>query len=199
MLLDILRPYILAFITIFIAIDVIENIPLFLTQTERLSHKQKNKTIRESIIFALVLTIIFILCGRYFFRIIGITIADFKIAGGILLLVLSVNLLLPRQTRFYYHRRHADLGIFPLATQLIAGPELLILSLLLLEGFGLPVTLVALILNMALASLALQKSDIIKNFIGENGLKFISQIFEILLAALAVMMMRQGALGIFFK
>lgn len=200
--LEVFRPFILAFIPIFIAIDILGNIPLFLSISEKFSHKQKKRLIRESIAIAFILTIIFVSVGKYVFRIIGITISDFKIAGGILLLSLSINFLLSRQgTKFSYRgsRHMHDIGIFPLATPLIAGPALLTISLIVLENFGIAVALSALILNMLLAWVILDKSEIINKFIGEKGIKSLSKIFEILLATVATMMIRQGIMDIFFK
>ncbi|MBL7197122.1 MAG: NAAT family transporter [Candidatus Omnitrophica bacterium] len=199
MLLDILRPYFLAFIPIFIAIDIIGNIPSFLSLTEKFSHKQKKKITRESILYALVLTIIIVLCAKYLLHIMGITVSDFKIAGGIFLIVISINLLLSKQIRLPLNKKRviADLGIFPLTMPLIAKPALFVMALIILEEFGILIILVALILNMFLSYLALEKSQIIIKLIGERGIRAFSRIFEIILSAIAIMMIRQGITEIF--
>lgn len=199
MLLDILRPYFLAFIPIFIAIDIIGNIPSFLSLTEKFSHKQKKKITRESILYALVLTIIIVLCAKYLLHIMGITVSDFKIAGGIFLIVISINLLLSKQIQLPLNKKHviADLGIFPLTMPLIAKPALFVMALIILEEFGILIILVALILNMFLSYLALEKSQIIIKLIGERGIRAFSRIFEIILSAIAIMMIRQGITEIF--
>lgn len=200
MLIEALRPYIIAFIEIFIAIDIIGNIPHFLSLTEKYSHNQRKKIIRESVLYALLSAIIFILLCKYILKIIGITVADFKVSGGILLFLLAVRLLFAKQIQFFHAKKHTpDLGIFLLATPLIAGPALFIISLIILEVFGTLVMLIALIFNIFLDWFLLEKSEIINKFTGERVIKSLSRIFEILLAALAVFTIRQGIAETFFK
>jgi len=200
MLLEIFRPYLLSFIQIFIAIDIIGNIPVFISLTENFSHKQKTRTIKESILYGLALTVFFILFGKYVMYIIGITLVDFKIAGGLLILALSINMLLSKEFKFTLKRRHlVEPTIFPMATPLMAGPALLTMSLIILEKFGIVITLSVLISNMLIIWIVLEKMETIYKLIGEKGLKSLSRIFEILLAAIAVMMIRSGIQDILLK
>jgi multiple antibiotic resistance protein len=200
MLIELFRPYIIAFISIFIATDILGNIPIFLALTEKFSHKQKQKLINESIVYGLIIIIGFVMLGKYVMSAVGITLPDFKIAGGILLLVLSINLLVNQGFGLFRgERRFSDIGIFPLATPLIAGPALFTISLIIQEKFGLAVLLSMLILNMAISWLILEKSHKVIKLFGERGTKSFSKIFEILLSAFAVMMIRQGIIEGFFK
>jgi len=199
MLLDILRPYIIAFVPIFVVVDIIGSIPTFLTLGEKFSHKQKRRIVQESILYAFFLIIIIVLCARYLLGFIGITSADFKIAGGIFLIVISINLLLSRQVHAPHDKkRHiVDLGIFPLTTPLIAKPAVFVIVLVILEELGFLITLIALFFNLLISYVVLKKSLVIFNLIGERGIKAFSKILEIIILAVSIMMIRQGVVEIF--
>lgn len=200
MIIEILRPYILSFIVIFIAIDIFGNIPIFLSATEKFSHKQRKKITRESLIYAFLFIIAFIFIVRPILQLIGITISDFKIAVGLFLFVLSINLSLSKQVRLFGGGKHFhELGVIPIAMPIIASPAVLPISLIILDQFGILVIISALILNIFINWLILDKSEILIKVLGERGMRFISRTFEILLVAFAVMIFRQGIIETFFK
>ena len=200
MLLSMFKPYIVTFIPIFLAVDIIGTIPLFLSLTEALNDRQRNRIVTDSVVIATLLAVIFVFLGKLILRGLGITIDDFKVAGGVLLFILSVYLLLPGKSReFVSESLTEDIGIFPLATPLITGPAVLVTTLMLLDVFGLMVTLTALILNMLIAWLALRFSGIVIKMIGPSGVKALSKISYIFLAAIGVMILRQGVAGIIFS
>lgn len=200
MLLDIFRPFIVVFVLIFIAIGIIDKIPLFLSLTDKFSHKQKKRIIRNSVFYTLLLTVGFIFICNFLLRIIGVTPADFEIAGGILLLFIAINIIIARRVHFFYKEsRHADIGMFPLATPLITRPSLFIVSLIFMDIFGPIVVLTMLILNLALSWLALEKSQLVIKFIGRRGINTLSKISGILLAAFSIMIVRQGIIETFIR
>lgn len=199
MVLNILKPYIVTFIPIFLAVDIIGTVPLYLGLTESLNQKQKNKVLTDSVIIATVLAVLFVFLGKLIFQGLGITIDDFKVAGGVLLFILSVYLLMPGKSReFVSESLYEDIGIFPLATPLITGPAVLVTAMMLLNSFGLLVTLTSLILNMAVAWLVLKYSGLLIKIIGNSGVKALSKISYIFLAAIGVMILREGIAGIIF-
>lgn len=200
MLLTIIKPYIISFLSIFIVINAFGKIPSFLVLTERLSHKQKKKTAWQSLLCASTTTILIVLTGKLILWILGITPSDVKIAGGILLFVLSIHVILrgytlpaPRTKKLF-----PDVGIFPIATPLIAGPALFTISLINCNDFGILVLTTSLIVNMVFVWLILENSDVIIKLIGEKGISFFSKFAEILLSAIAIMILRQGILETFF-
>lgn len=201
MLLTILKPYVSSFISIFIAINAFGKIPSFLVLTEHFSHKQKKKIAWQSLLYAFATTILIVLAGKLILWITGITPSDVKIAGGILLFVLSMSVILrgyalpTARTKKLF----PDLGIFPIATPLIAGPALFTLSLINFDDFGILVLTTSLILNMFFVWFILENSDVIIKLIGEKGTAFFSKFAEILLSAIAIMVLRQGILETFFK
>ena len=190
-----IKPYLLSFIPIFVAIDVLGILPIFIGLTGNMSKEHKNTNIIESVITATTIAIIFMLVGKLIFLIMGITVPDFKIAGGILLLILSVNLLLPGdQSRKH---QYTDAGIFPMGTPLITGPAVLTTTLVMIDAYGLFPTFVSLVLNMLITWLVLRKSDSVTRIIGLNGMRAFSKVADILLTAIAVMMIRNGVIEIY--
>ena len=197
---DLLKPYILSFIPLFVAVDAIANIPIFLSLVEHSSKPAKKKIILDAVITATAVAVIFMSIGKWVFSLLGITIPDFQIAGGMLLFVISVRLLLPgAQKSLLASSYDKDVGVFPLGTPLITGPAVLTTTLMMMNSFGALATLVSLILNMFFVWLTLIKADLIMKVIGPSGTRAFSKIMYILLAAIAVMMIRHGIIGAFLK
>ncbi len=189
-----IKPYILSFISIFVAVNSLGVLPLFISLTEKLSKKERHKITVDSIITATVIAIAFMLIGKIVFLIMGISEADFKIAGGILLLILSVNLLLPGGHE--KSKTPTDVGIFPLGTPLITGPAVLTTSLVMIDAYGLLPTLVAFVINMLVIWFIFSKSDSVIKVMGVGGTRAFSKVADILLSAIAVMMIRKGIIDI---
>jgi len=199
-MMEALKPYILSFIPLFVAVDAIGNIPIFLSLVENCSKAQKNKIILDAVNTATAVAIIFMVIGKWIFLLLGITIPDFQIAGGALLFIIAVRLLMPgAQKSTLINSHNKDMGVFPLGTPLITGPAVLTTTLMMMNSFGAMATLVSLILNMFFVWLTLVKADVIIKFIGPSGIRAFSKIIYILLAAIAVMMIRHGITGAFLK
>jgi len=199
-MLKILEPYLLTFIPIFVAVDAIGNIPLFISLVENLNKKQRQKIIIDSVTTATVVAILFMFIGKWILRAIGITISDFQIAGGILLFVIAVRLLLPGTSKLLLSNGHdKDVGVFPLGTPLITGPAVLTTTLMMRDSFGVMPTFVSLLLNMLITWITLAKADSIMKLMGSSGTRAFSKIMYILLAAIAVMMVRRGIMGIVLR
>jgi len=196
-MLKILQPYILTFIPLFVAVDAIGNIPLFISLVEGASKKQRHKIVIDSVTTATVVAILFMFVGKWVLRFIGITIEDFQIAGGTLLFVISVYLLLPGTSKSLVSNGHTkDVGVFPLGTPLITGPAVLTTTLMMLDSFGLAPTFVSLVINMLIMWITLAKADLIMKLMGSSGTRAFSKIMYILLAAIGVMMVRRGIAGV---
>lgn len=192
-MLNLIRAFIFSFIPIFVAVDAIGNIPLFLTLVEGKTKKEKKKIVLDSVVTAAALALLFMVIGKWILRILGITISDFKIAGGVLLFILAVRLLLPVNPKAsFLENRNKDVGVFPLGTPLITGPAVLTTTLMLMDSFGFALTFVSLMVNMLVTWFILLHSDLILRLIGESGTRAFSKIMYILLGAIGVMMARKG-------
>lgn len=199
-MLKILEPYILTFIPIFVAVDAIGNLPLFISLVEGSGKRQRHKIIVDSVATATFVGILFMFIGKAVLRFIGITIPDFQIAGGALLFIISMRLLLPGATKVLLSNGHdKDVGVFPLGTPLITGPAVLTTTLIMVDSFGPIPTFVALVINMLIVWITLKKADLIIKLMGVSGARAFSKIMYILLAAIGVMMIRKGVLGVIIQ
>lgn len=176
----------------FVAIDAIGIVPLYLGLTESFADKHlKRKLVLNASITALLICVTFLFVGDAIFNFLGITLNDFRIAGGIILLIISINDLL-----FYSSRvrdiKPQDVGVVPIGIPLIAGPAVLTTILIAVREFGYTYTMVSLILNLLITFLALLYADQIKKLLGESGSKAFAKVASLFLAAIAVMMIRVG-------
>lgn len=194
---EILDPYLLSFIALFVAVDAIGNVPIFMSFVEGTTKKQRRKIITDSVTTATVLAFVFLLVGKAVFHFIGVSIADFQIAGGMLLFFIATRLLLPSAAKgLMAESRDRDLGVFPLGTPLITGPAVLATTLIMVDSYGLIPTLVALVVNMFIVWIALEKAEFLFKWMGSGGLRAVAKIMYILLAAIGVMMIRRGILAV---
>ncbi len=187
---DILHNFLWCFIPLFVAIDIGGLLPMYVSMVQDFSEKQRKRIVVHSLTTALVVSIGFILLGNEIFRMLAITVNDFKIAGGLVLLVLGVVDLVS-ETK---HRRQPaeTMGIVPLGVPLIVGPAVLSISLLLLQQYNLIFTVAALVANLLIVGFAFVYSRILIKVLGRGGSMAMSKIFTLLLVAIAVRMIRSG-------
>ena len=185
-----IQKFFVAFIPIFVAIDPIGLVAIFMGLAGHASHEQQRRQGLIGILTALCIAVGFIFLGQLIFQALRITDADFQVAGGLILLALAGRELLNvgRST----HEGSDDFGVVPLGMPLIAGPALLTALLILVDSVGLVFTLAALLVNLALVALAFWNADWFTRWIGRQGLRAISKIVALLLAAIAVSLIRRG-------
>lgn len=192
-----LEPYLMAFIALFVAVDAIGNVPIFISFVEGTTRKQRVRIVGDSVTTATILAVIFMLVGKVVLRFIGVTIPDFQIAGGTLLFFIALRLLMPTSPKgLAGESPDQDLGVFPLGTPLITGPAVLTTTLIMVDSYGMVVTFAALVVNMAIVWVTLAKADSLLKWMGPGGLRAIAKIMYILLAAIGVMMVRKGLVAI---
>lgn len=195
--------YVLALIPIFVAMDIIGIIPVYLSLTENISAETKERVLRQSVITALLVSSAFLAVGQAIFSFLGITMSDFKIAGGIILFAIAINDLLSSTE----HRKTSEvsaetseimvhhtptIGIVPIGIPLIVGPALLTTMMISNDTYGMGPTVSAVVINMLILYTALKYSHHILRITGKSGAKGIAKVVTILLAAIGVMMVRMG-------
>lgn len=185
------------FIPIFVAIDIFAVLPIFLSMTHGLTAAGRGKVIRESILTALLASLLFILMGEAIFRILGITSDDFKIAGGIVLLVFAVMELLKRDEG--RRKLTGKFGVVPIGVPLIVGPAVLTTLIVLVDHYGITATVASLLVNLLIVWVSLKKGHSVIKILGEGGIIAVSKIMALLLAAIAIMMVRIGLENIIAK
>ncbi len=187
--------FLLSFIPLFVAIDIIGTVPIFLGYTHEISAAKRKKLILEALLAAFIVANIFLGGGKAVLNFLGITIDDFRIAGGIILLVLSVTDILSSSEK----RRDpgTDIGVVPLGIPLIMGPAALTTILILVDGFGYLATIVSMVLNFLIVGLVLFNAQWLIKVIGQGGSRAFAKIASLLLASIAVMMIRVGLINIY--
>ncbi|MDI9433144.1 MAG: MarC family protein [Sedimentisphaerales bacterium] len=180
----------MAFIPVFVAVDAIGTLPILLSLTQGLDRRLKHRIILQSMLTALCLAVGFILVGKLVFRALGILMGDFMIAGGVILFCLAIiDIVNPIKRR---RMPDSDFGVVPLGTPLLAGPALLTTSMLAVSEYGLLPTLISVVANILLAGLLFRFSLVLIKLLGESGAKAMSKVSNLLLAAIAVMLIRKG-------
>lgn len=185
-----MKEFLLSFIPIFVAMDAIGILPLYIGFTEHLKVREKRKIVTQSIITAFVIGIVFLFLGKWIFKILGVLVADFKIAGGLVLLAISLRDILQHEKP---HKLPSDtVGAVPIGTPLVTGPAVLTTMIILLDSYGMFFTVTSFIANLIIVWITFSCATVISNFLGKAGSKAFSKIASLLLAAIAVMMMRKG-------
>jgi len=187
--------YLQGFITLLVIFDPIGNIPLFQTFTATLDSEKKRKIINRSVVIAMAILTFFALGGFVVFEMFNISINDFRIAGGILLFILSIEGLLGREEARWISSE--DVAVVPLATPLMAGPGAIYTVIYLMqEPYGLGVTFFAIISNVIIQWVLLFYSERVLRTIGKTGSTIISRIMAFILSAIAIGMIREGITAI---
>jgi multiple antibiotic resistance protein len=182
--------FILSFIPIFVSIDAPSAVPLFLGLVAGKSQEEKSKIVLYATITAFVVAVGFILIGEAVFRIMGITLEDFRIAGGILLFILATAELMGSAEE---RRRPAEtVGIFPIGIPLIIGPAALATLLMQNQAHGHLITILALVVNLLIVYLVLRYADFVNRILGDAGSAAFAKVANLLLATIGVMMVRRG-------
>lgn len=185
-----LERFFAAFIPVFVAIDPIGLVALFMGLGTHAANEHRTKQALLGILTGLLVSVGFIFLGRVVFAALGITVADFQVAGGLILLVLAIRELVGvgGEDRTGVH----EFGIVPLGMPLIAGPALLTALLILVDTVGVVYTLTSLLINLALVAIALCQANRVAKLLGKPGLRGVSKLIALLLAAIAVSLIRRG-------
>lgn len=178
------------FIPLFVAIDVFAVLPIFISLTEGMPESKRQATIRESILTAVIVSFLFIAAGKAIFQTLRITADDFKIAGGLVLLIFAILELIKHGDE---QRKHTDkMGVVPIGVPLIVGPAVLTTILVLVDHYGVIPTIISLMLNFLIVWVSFVYARRIIDFFGKGGIVAISKIMALLLASIAIMMIRIG-------
>ena len=179
-------------IPLIVAVDPLGVIPVFVGMTAGLSHRRRLQVTLEAVGTGLIVCVGFMYLGHTVFRFLNIADTDFRIAGGIILLVLAIlDLLIVGKPAV--HEEEMD-GIVPLGMPLIAGPAAMT-TILVLAGnpqLGYAWTLVGIAITFVILTIGLLLSERIVRFVGPNALKAFSKLVMVLLAAIAVNFIRTG-------
>jgi len=180
----------LPFIPLFVAFDALGVLPIFVSFTSEMKQSERRRVIRQSTLTAFLVSIGFLVAGKWVFDLLGISVSDFKIAGGILLFIIAVvELIFPERTRTFPKE---TMGVVPIGIPLIVGPAVLTLLLMIVNTYGYVSTLLCLVLNLLIVWFVFRQSQWIMRLMKEGGTKGVAKVSSLLLAAFAMMMIRMG-------
>ncbi|HXW94690.1 MAG TPA: MarC family protein [Nitrososphaerales archaeon] len=180
-----------AFALLFAVTDAVGTVPIFLTLTSSFPDARR-RILRHAIVISTAVLVVFSLFGWLIFDIFGITLDDFRIAGGIILFVVAIDQLMGGDVKSR-GLQPSDIAAFPLATPLLAGPGA-ISTVVIISGppYSPFLALIVIICNAVLAYAILTGSDGVRKILGANGTIALSRITALLIAALAVSFVISG-------
>ncbi len=185
--------FLLSFIPLFVAIDVLGVLPLFVGLTEKMDDRSRRTLVAEATLTAFLISLVFLISGRLLFEFLGITEDDFRVGGGIVLLVLSVyDLLFSSEEERKPEQR---IGVVPIGIPLIMGPAALTTILVLVNSHGYLWTVVSLLCNLLIVWVAFSQAGLITRVLRQAGSRAIGKVAALFLTGYAVMMIRSGIQG----
>lgn len=186
-----------AFMEFFAIMNPISNLPAYMALVADDSQKISRKIAFRSLLIAFVIITVFIFSGDFIFKVFGITIVSFRIAGGILVAVIGYHMINGNHSPSYKGMEQQavnsdpmSIAISPLAMPLFAGPGTITTALSLANG-GLQnqlITVVAFALLCVITYLLLRSAKQIAGFLGENLMKIITKMMGLLLFSIGIQM-----------
>ena len=185
-LLDLLK----ATISLFIVVDPFGNIPIFVGLTSDMDSERRSRAFRMAIITSFILLMIFAIAGRWVLKIFNITLYSFRIAGGILLLFLALELLM--KEKVYAKISPEESGAVPLGVPLLVGPGAITATIINLESVGFSATAISVAIVCIITWIVLKFIKPIHRLLGRIGSTVVSKVMAMLLAAIAVQFILEG-------
>lgn len=194
-----LNAFLHIFVPLFAVIDPFAALPLYITLTSGFSERQKRRVIKEAFITSLLLLLFFGFFGIYILDFMGISIEALMIAGGLLMLFVSTEMVRegdkPRSTeRCALHEEAGDIGIVPLGTPMLAGPGAISLVIILMSRYQSQVYLVILsiIIVLIITAVVFLSAGYIMKLIGEKGSRALTRVMGLLVTAFAIQYILDG-------
>ncbi len=195
--------FILCFSSLFALINPIGNVPIFITITENYNQKERNKIALKAVIFSLLVLIVFALIGDLIFSFYGITIHAFRIAGGILLFKISLDMVESKRSRtrttpseMEEAEEKDDVAYTPLGIPLIAGPgsiaSIMILSSEAENNLDKLTLFFTLIIVLFATFIIFKLSKFLSNYFGKSGLRIMQRIMGLILLVISIEFILKG-------
>ena len=202
-----LELYIQSFIVYFVVVDPLGNGPIFLSLTQSQTTKEKIQTSIEAILIATVILIAFSFIGKFILSYLSISLASFRIAGGLILFIIALEMLFnKRQQRKEQIVNDAKekVSIFPLAIPILSGPAAITSVIVIMSEFGNNfikqfVSIASLVSVMTITLIFFVIISKSGEFLNKKFINVFSRVIAIILAALSVQYIIDGILEVFFK
>lgn len=199
--------FVTAFVSIFVTLDAIGNVPIFLSITPHNSESERAQMVTRAVLVVFGVLVVFAVFGNFIFRFFGVTIEAFRIVAGLLLLKISFDMMEAKPARVRHTPEEdaegmlrQDVAIIPLAIPLLSGPGT-ISTVIALTGQAakasapvpaFSVILLAIALNTLIAFAALRSAAVISRYLKEGGMRVFTRVMGLILAAIAVQFVLTG-------
>jgi len=188
---DLITEFVKAFIALFIIVDPLGNIPIFVGLTEKLGETQRQRVLNVAILVGVVLLLVFAFTGLEILNIFGLSIYSFEVAGGILLLIISIRILISGS--FHEGAESPEsIGAVPIAMPLLVGPGAITTTIFNLQAYGIMVTILAVVVVLAVTWVILRFMHRIYRFLGKTGAIVIARVMALFIAAIAIQYILTG-------
>jgi multiple antibiotic resistance protein len=184
-------------IALFVVMDPIGSVPLFIAMTQKMEKKERLAVTKTAVITAAILLVVFAVAGTQILSIFGVTIASFMVAGGVLLFIVAIELLTHGEWRFGSAGSQGESGVVPLAFPLLAGPGAITAVIISFQTSGIVVTALSIAIVVGITALILRYVDRIYKVLGRRGSIIVTRVFAVFIAAIAVQFIVQGAKDLF--
>lgn len=178
--------------SLFLLMDSIGNIPLFISILKDFSPKKQRKIIFRELIIALVVIILFYFLGDFILDLLGVTRDTIRIAGAIILFLISIKMIFPQKKEPATHDISKEPFIVPLAIPLVAGPAVLATVMLYSRQESTWLIMSAIMIAWIVTTIILVCASHIKNILGSRGILACERLMGLLLTLIAVQMFLEG-------
>lgn len=194
---ELLIPLMKATIALFIIIDPIGLVPIFMALTRNETPESRRQIFARATWVAMALLVVLTFTGDGLLTLFGITLDDFKIAGGILLLVIALQIV--NSGHWGADDIGTSTGVVPIATPLLVGPGAITTTIVFIRQYGVWITFTAVVITFLLTALIYRFVGLLFRVLRQSGSDVIAKIMGMLLAAIAVQFVREGIQASFFK
>ena len=183
-----------AALLLFLVIDPLGNIPMFMTTLKKVDEKRQRKVVVRELLFALVILIAFLFLGQYLLQLLHLSETALTTAGGIILLIIAIKMIFPARDKSLQEDVEGEPFIVPLAIPYVAGPSAMATSLLMMsrEPERWLDWLFAVLIAWFVSAVIIYFSSYFARFLGEKGLIAIERLMGMLLITVAVQMLLTG-------
>jgi multiple antibiotic resistance protein len=188
---DFLPELIKAVIALFIIVDPFGNIPIFVGLTDTIEDKQRKRIFNVATVVALILLLVFSFAGQEILNLFGLSIYSFEVAGGILLLIIAIRILISNSSH-EHPESPESMGAVPIAMPLLVGPGAITTTIFNLQSYGIYAAILAAVIVLALTWVILRFMNNIYRFLGKTGALVIARVMALLIAAIAVQYILTG-------
>ena len=196
---EILNEIIKTSIMLFIVIDAIGGIPIFISLVPDISEDEVKKVVNLAIIVSFFILLFFGVIGRWILYLFNINLEEFKIAGGFLLLIIALDEIFNILPERKYPKE--ELGIVPIGCPLLAGPGAITVILVILYRFNFPQNYIIMSVSVVIVTLVnwiiLSRLINIKRIFGRKGILLLTKLMGIILAGISINFLASGIKNLF--